>query len=1034
MYDDAMQVITKPTNACVVCHKSGGVAPSNYVGLTQQQWIDRGYIVPGNAASSQLYKRIISTGTDVMPPPPFAKLSATDQAAVRDWINSIQATPIPTPVATPTPTPSPTPTPKPVATPTPTPMAGGTVATPTPTPKPTASPTPAPVITPIVTPGPTPTCFPTAAPMTLQPTPIPAYNVTTSFVQRDVVAGTLGGPNTREYSIAFGETRYIKTPKAAGKPDANGVAACPSSEWTPQFGQVPVPAGEIRPIIVAVWGTPDAFDNAIFSFGSNRGSQTTGVSYTVSGSLKSPYPSPYPTDVRTLSKSCPANYDKLDCEGMVTQPAQPAAQYPFAYFVVNIPVGTGAAPDLTMSTTKNGTLWMRYRTRVRDSEGKESVMTPPAQQTVYRPRLKFQAQTYQTTTGKCSGAAQPIVLNTVDGNGNIVSPLYGTANLVTAILNGGTGDLFMDSDCVYSTSQLYVNDPPSAGPHDGGSSRPASTQSVNTMTLYYKQKTAGTMSISAVYRDTNTLQMNSATTTVQILPLPPDRFKISGPTGTNQNKCSQAYKVTLVDSAGNDAKPVQPVSVKMSLSPTARAYSDAACTTPLNMSAISVSTSSFSFYVVDTAAEDLPVNLSASGMQTFNVKSHILASDINRLTQDPAVAEAIARLLFERLSGVTATVDNATEIANMKALILQGKVLDAARIASSKDGFINITLKNMVTPLSNRLLNPLHPLNDFTATWLGIVRDDHDARELLTGNHIYVSSELVGQNATDQTCASSTVYKDNSHYQSIRNANLAQKLKAVPQCVFNGNSVIPRQNFQTDVPTVLTDAAGLLTTRTWGEQHLFAGTNRRGIEFTFKIFLAKDIQDLADTSTPEWHIRRDVSRAPAGDANRYNFSCRGCHGGMDALGGAFAFFDAYENPDVRDDFRLFYVPKGGYGEDGVMPKMNINNDTSPWGWKTGDDSWINLWTEGKNKSLEWSTDVQTQGNGIHELGTMLANSKQFARGMAIRVFKEVCKRPNYDAEAAIIDELARDFMNTGYNMRRLFEKAAIQPVCLGAGK
>jgi hypothetical protein len=374
---------------------------------------------------------------------------------------------------------------------------------------------------------------------------------------------------------------------------------------------------------------------------------------------------------------------------------------------------------------------------------------------------------------------------------------------------------------------------------------------------------------------------------------------------------------------------------------------------------------------------------------------------------------------------------NDLNLGKMTNLILSGKILEAAHLATEQDHFYDITLKNMVVPLSDRFSNPLAGLNDFVATWIGTVRDNKDIRELLTGNTIYVGSALATTNK--QACASSTVYKSNTHYSQLTR-NLKTDLVAVPQCSYNGNSADPQTNFTTDSPVLHRDPAGLLTTRTWAINHMVAGTNRRAVEKAFEVFLCKEINDLADNSTPDWHIRRDVGRSPAGDAAVYNASCRSCHGGMDALGGAFAFYDAYADQQNANDFRMFFVPTGGYGANAVMPKLNLNSAVFPPGYATADDSWENFWTQGRNESLGWSTEVPTKGNGLHALGLMLANTDAFASCMSKRVFTEVCKRPPGENETQAIDDLKNDLKANGYSMRRLFEKAASLSVCLGNRK
>lgn len=57
-----------------------GVNLTGYTNIMRQ-------VVAGNAANSKLYKSIIKTNNEIMPPPPMAPLTATQKALVQKWIN-----------------------------------------------------------------------------------------------------------------------------------------------------------------------------------------------------------------------------------------------------------------------------------------------------------------------------------------------------------------------------------------------------------------------------------------------------------------------------------------------------------------------------------------------------------------------------------------------------------------------------------------------------------------------------------------------------------------------------------------------------------------------------------------------------------------------------------------------------------------------------------------------------------------------------------------------------------------------------------
>ena len=80
-----------------------------------------------------------------------------------------------------------------------------------------------------------------------------------------------------------------------------------------------------------------------------------------------------------------------------------------------------------------------------------------------------------------------------------------------------------------------------------------------------------------------------------------------------------------------------------------------------------------------------------------------------------------AKRMHDRIAGVppSAAVLNA-----MEAEIAGGDTEAAAMIAMDNPSFYSVTLKNLVTPWTNREQSVFEPLNDYTATVIGMVRDD----------------------------------------------------------------------------------------------------------------------------------------------------------------------------------------------------------------------------------------------------------------------------------------------------------------------
>ncbi len=361
--------------------------------------------------------------------------------------------------------------------------------------------------------------------------------------------------------------------------------------------------------------------------------------------------------------------------------------------------------------------------------------------------------------------------------------------------------------------------------------------------------------------------------------------------------------------------------------------------------------------------------------------------------------------LFKRLTGYPLPLNDPRR-SQIESLVSQGRNLEAARIASADPSFLNLTVRQFAAPLSNRAESPRVPLNDFIAMFIGVTRDNRDARELLSGNFLYIGNSndpafRTACSAANSNNAASCTYSPSqatsmSHFTAIDRLNLAQHLIRIsPQ--------------RPDV----SDAAGVLTSYAWAASFFSAGTNRRATAYALQEFLCTSIQEMADTSIPDTRIRRDVDRAPGGDSSTFQTECRGCHGGMDALSGAWAYFDnqnSLQSASIRE-------------------KMNQNSTVFPDGYVTRDDSWVNLFTRNQNTSLQWRGTMS--GRGVSEFGKMLANSGAFSRCMAKRAFNRICHRDPELSESAIINGLKEKFETSNYNLKSLIEEAAILPTCLG---
>jgi hypothetical protein len=346
--------------------------------------------------------------------------------------------------------------------------------------------------------------------------------------------------------------------------------------------------------------------------------------------------------------------------------------------------------------------------------------------------------------------------------------------------------------------------------------------------------------------------------------------------------------------------------------------------------------------------------------------------------------------LHSRLAGVPPSPE---VLAQMETLLSQGNGGAAAQLAMESPSFYSVTLKDWASPWTNQDLTVRVPLNDYTATVIGMARDNVPFDQILYGDILYTGGTTAGVPAYSPA--------SNDHYAALE----AQAVDLKAALVKNQQTVLN--------PTV-TEVAGAMTTRAFGEAYYEAGTNRAAVRFSFMTFLCNDMEQMSDTSIPDFRVRRDVDRQPGGDAKVYRNKCAGCHAGMDGFGGAFAHFD-------WDGTQVTYSP------DVVVAKYAQNASTFPDGYVTTDDGWINMWTEGQNARIGW--DGAKTGNGAQQYGQMLAATDSFPRCMAKRVYSSVCLQDIKTITDDLVAPFADAFKSDGFNLKNLFAAAALQ--CMG---
>ena len=374
---------------------------------------------------------------------------------------------------------------------------------------------------------------------------------------------------------------------------------------------------------------------------------------------------------------------------------------------------------------------------------------------------------------------------------------------------------------------------------------------------------------------------------------------------------------------------------------------------------------------------------------------HILIPCILIVTCSAAVAAELerrqAKRIHDRLAGVP---PSAAVLDDMEADLVDGNDIDAALTAMENSAFYTVTLKNFATPWTNRDRTLFAPLNDYTATVIGMVRDEVPFNLLLSADLLYKGDDSLGLPANLQS--------SNDHYLALeqQGIDLKENLVAEFQSVYYG------------LPATAT--AGIMTSRAAAEAFFIDGTNRAMFRFTLLNHLCNDLEQLKDITRSPDRIRQDVSRSPGGDSRIFNNSCIGCHSGMDPMAQAFAYY----NFDAGSQ-RIEFTP-------GVtQPKYHINENTFKYGFVTPDDHWDNYWRAGQNALLGWDAGLPGSGDGAKSLGIELASSEAFARCQVEKAFRTVCLRePGNSQDRSRINSITASFKADNYNMKTVFAETA----------
>ena len=363
------------------------------------------------------------------------------------------------------------------------------------------------------------------------------------------------------------------------------------------------------------------------------------------------------------------------------------------------------------------------------------------------------------------------------------------------------------------------------------------------------------------------------------------------------------------------------------------------------------------------------------------------------LAANPSADQATR--IYNRVAGIPPT---AAQLAQMTAT----DAVSAALLATQDPAFYNNTIRNMAAPWTNRAQSVFVPLNDYTATVIGMVKDNVPFNTLLSADLVYVGDGKSGEPAYSPA--------NNAMYGALdaNNVDLSAHLVSSTQSAVIG------------IPAAAT--AGVMTTRGAASAFFINGTNRAMFRFTMLNHLCNDLQLVMDITRPPDRIRQDITRSPGGVSTLFLNNCIGCHSGMDPMAQAFAYYNF--NYNMASD------PTGAAGQlvytaGQVQPKYHINNTNFPQGFSTPDDSWTNRWRTGPNQILGWSGTLPGSGNGAKSLGMELENSAAFTGCQVTRVFKDVCLRaPNSQADLNQVASMIASFQQHNYSLRQPFAEAA----------
>ncbi|MEH6909753.1 MAG: hypothetical protein V7459_04135 [Oceanicoccus sp.] len=396
-----------------------------------------------------------------------------------------------------------------------------------------------------------------------------------------------------------------------------------------------------------------------------------------------------------------------------------------------------------------------------------------------------------------------------------------------------------------------------------------------------------------------------------------------------------------------------------------------------------------------------------------------------------------AKFIHDRLTGVLPTdemldlmessIVNDDDPHQAARYAIDGNVSQGSSYGSSilpSGGFYNATVKNWAAPWTNEEQDIFQPLNDYSATIIGVVRDSDDFRKILYEDMIY-TADVNGISAYSNT--------NNDHYMELESSSADM----------GDSSVLVRAQQSATTTTDVAGVAGVLTTRAAARAYFIDGTNRAMFRFTALNHLCNDLEQYKDNALPTDRIRQDVSRSPGGDSSIFLNECSACHTGMDAMAQAFSYHH-YDYPSEaeapgRTEEERKEMGRMVYTSGSVQEKYLNNEGNFREGYVTENDHWINYWRTGPNaQKIGWFDSIASssidaavnpaysEGDGAASLGRELANSDAFAYCQVKKAFKTVCLRdPQQSDDQSSFETIVSDFKSGGFDMKRAFIDIAV---------